>query len=136
MNDTTNKTRNNNNNISNGEQPRRKLSVPSISSIHINQTLSECEVVVEKRASSVNGITSYTSCIRQSSNNSGSGVRNSEKSTTLSSLSSVRRVTRSPSTERSLNSSPRKRALSQQKTQISSPVQKVCIIVVIDEPIK
>lgn len=127
MNDTTNKNTNNKNN--NGEQPRRKLSVPSISSIQINQTLSECEVVVEKRASSVNGIISYTNSIRQSSCGSGYGgnVKSNEKSTTLSSLSSVRRVTRSPSTERSLNSSPRKRALSQQKNPISSPVLKVCI---------
>ncbi|XP_063701804.1 uncharacterized protein LOC134831897 isoform X2 [Culicoides brevitarsis] len=47
-------------NVNAETQPRRKLSVPTISSMQINQTLSDCEVTVGKRSSSVTGVTNRT----------------------------------------------------------------------------
>uniref|UniRef100_A0A336MFW0 CSON014288 protein n=1 Tax=Culicoides sonorensis TaxID=179676 RepID=A0A336MFW0_CULSO len=50
-----------NNNVNNNEtQPRRKLSIPTISSMQINQTLSDCEVTVGKRSTSVSGVSNRT----------------------------------------------------------------------------
>lgn len=67
-------------------QPRRKLSVPTISSMQINQTLSDCEVTVGKRSSSVTGVANRA---KQSGG------------------ASVRKVSQSPN--RSVSDSPNKR---------------------------
>lgn len=71
-------------------QPRRKLSIPTISSMQINQTLSDCEVTVGKRSSSVTGVSNRA---KQSG-------------------ASVRKVARSPSGQRSVSESPNKRVFS------------------------
>lgn len=83
-------------------QPRRKLSVPTISSMQINQTLSDCEVTVGKRSSSVTGVSNRA---KQSG-------------------ASVRKVPHSPS-DRSVSESPNKRAfISGNKSQTNtSPEQ-------------
>lgn len=97
---TSNTTNTTSANVNHHEtQPRRKLSIPTISSMQINQTLSDCEVTVGKRSSSVTGVSNRA---KQSG-------------------ASVRKVARSPSGQRSVSESPNKRAfISGIKTQINA----------------